>query len=174
MKRYLTILASAAALCVPAAALAADATPNASQLALQTCKTQQASLTAAAFKLLYPTARGNSTFGKCVSTARHIAQSQLQNAAEQCKAESTDANFAATHSGSTFAQVYGNAKGKNADANAMGKCVSTKAHAANDARTQAVVNAAKFCKNARTANAASFATTYGSFGACVSQKTKSS
>jgi hypothetical protein len=167
MKRYLTILASAAALCIPAAALAADATPNASQLALQSCKTQQATLAPSVFKATYP------TFGKCVSKAMHSAQSAIQNAAEQCKAESTDANFAATHSGSTFAQVYGNAKGKNADANAMGKCVSTKAHAANDARTQAVVNAAKFCKNARTANAASFATTYGSFGACVSQKTKS-
>jgi hypothetical protein len=166
MKRHLTILASVAALCIPAAALAADATPNASQLALQSCKTQQAALTASAFKALYP------TFGKCVSKAMHAAQSAIQNAAQQCQAESTDANFAATHSGSTFAQVYGNAKGKNADANAMGKCVSTKAHAANDARTAALVKAAKACKAERAGGAAAFATKYGSFGACVSQKTK--
>jgi hypothetical protein len=166
MKRHLTILATAVALCIPAAAFAADATPNASQLALQSCKTQQTSLTAAAFKALHP------TFGKCVSQAMHAAQSAIQNASQQCQAESADANFAATHSGSTFAQVYGNAKGKNADANAMGKCVSTKAQAANDARTQAVVKAAKACKSERTAGATAFATKYGSFGACVSLKTK--
>jgi hypothetical protein len=168
MKRFLTLLASAAALCVPAAALAADATPNASQLALQSCKTQQASLAPTVFKATYP------TFGKCVSKAMHSAQSTLQNAAEQCKAESTDMNFAAAHNGSTFAQVYGDGKGKNAGTNAMGKCVSQKAHAANDARTQAVVTAAKSCKALRTANATTFASTYSSFGACVSQKTKTS
>jgi hypothetical protein len=174
MKRYLIIVASAAALCVPAAALAADATPNASQLALQSCKTQQTQL-GATFNTTYGTnASKSNAFGKCVSKAMHAAQAAIQNASQQCQAEAADTNFASTHSGQTFAQVYGSGNGKNAGANAMGKCVSTKAHAANDARTAAVIKAAKACKAARTANATTFAQTYSSLGACVSAKTKSS
>ena len=124
MKRYLFILATAAALCVPAAALA-DATPNASQLAVQSCKTQQSQLGAATFKATY----GANAYGKCVSKAMQSASAALQNAAEACKSEQADANFAAAHNGQTFNAVYGSgsSKGKGADANAYGKCVSLKA-----------------------------------------------
>jgi hypothetical protein len=173
MKRYLVILATAAALCVPAAALA-DATPNASQLAVQSCKTQQAAL-GATFKATY----GANAYGKCVSKAMATAKAAVQNAAQTCKAEQADANFAATHNGQTFDAVYGNgsSKGKGADANAYGKCVSTKAKATTQAQTQALVSAAKSCKADRAANKASFATTYGSkanaFGKCVALKAKS-
>ena len=126
MKRYLFILATAAALCVPAAALA-DSTPNASQLAVQSCKTQQSQLGAATFKATY----GANAYGKCVSKAMQSASAALQNAAEACKTEQADANFAAAHNGQTFNAVYGSgsSKGKGADANAYGKCVSLKAKA---------------------------------------------
>ena len=64
-----------------------------------------------------------------------------------------------------------------ADANAYGKCVSSKAKAASQAHTQAIVSAAKSCKADRAANKAAFATTYGTkanaFGKCVALKTKS-
>ena len=169
MKRYLFIVAAAAALCVPAAALA-DATPNASQLAVQSCKTQQSQLGAATFKATY----GANAYGKCVSKAMQSASAALQNAAEACKAEQADANFAAAHNGQTFNAVYGSgsSKGKGADANAYGKCVSLKAKASTQAHTQAVVSAAKSCKAARTANPAAFAKP-NAFGKCVALRTKS-
>jgi len=169
MKRYLFIVAAAAALCVPAAALA-DSTPNASQLAVQSCKTQQSQLGAATFKATY----GANAYGKCVSKAMQSASAALQNAAEACKTEQADANFAAAHNGQTFNAVYGSgsSKGKGADANAYGKCVSLKAKASTQAHTQAVVSAAKSCKAARTANPAAFAKP-NAFGKCVALRTKS-
>ena len=61
---------------------------------------------------------------------------------------------------------------KGADANAYGKCVAQAAQAASNASTQATVAAAKACKAERAANKTAFASTYKSFGACVSQKSK--
>jgi hypothetical protein len=49
---------------------------------------------------------------------------RFKNAAKACDAERSDPNFAASHDGKTFEQLYGtNKNGKNA----FGKCVSSKA-----------------------------------------------
>jgi len=75
-------------------------------------------------------ANKRNAFGKCVSgkVKDELAESRKQkvNAAQQCRAERSDPNFAATHDGKTFEQFYGtNANQRNA----FGKCVSTKAKA---------------------------------------------
>jgi hypothetical protein len=179
MKRYLLILAGAAALCVPAAALA-DATPSATALAAASCKTQLTSMGATTFNATYGTnASKSNAMGKCVSAAVRKANGALERAAATCKAEQADANFAATHNGATFNTFYGgNGKGQSADANAYGKCVSTKAKAATQAQAQATIAAAKACKTLRATNKASFVGTYGTkanaFGKCVSATTKTS
>ena len=172
--KLLVTLAAAAALCVPAAALADTPPPTATDISAQSCTLQLTQLGAAQFKATY----GN--YGKCVSKAVQSARATLQNAARACKAERSDAGFAAAHSGKTFDQFYGSAasKGNSAAANAYGKCVSAKAKASLQQQTQAIVVAAKQCKADRTSDKVAFAAKYGSkasaFGACVSQSTKSS
>jgi hypothetical protein len=172
MKRYLLIGAAAAALAVPAGAFAAG-TPSANSLALQACKTQQAQSGAATFKATY----GANAYGKCVSKATRAGAATLQNSAEACKAEQAlaAADFSAAHDGKTFNAFYGgNAKGKSADANAYGKCVSQKAKATTQQQTQATVAAAKACKAELAASKTAFATAYGTkanaFGKCVAKK----
>jgi hypothetical protein len=172
MKRFLVLGAVAAALAVPVAASAAQP-PTAGSLAVQSCKAQQAALGAATFKATY----GANAYGKCVSKASKTAASQLTAANTSCKAEQamSDADFSAAHGGKTFDAYYGGntqSKGKGADANAFGKCVAQAAQAASNASTQATVNAAKSCRSDRAANKTAFASTYKSFGACVSQKSK--
>lgn len=173
MKRYLVLGVAAAALAVPVAASAAQP-PTAGSLATQSCKAQQAALGAATFKSTY----GANAYGKCVSKASHTASTELNAANTSCKAQQalSDADFAAVHSGKTFNQLYGGntqSKGKGAGADAFGKCVSLAAQAASNANTQATIAAAKSCKADRAANKTTFASTYKSFGACVSQKSKS-
>lgn len=69
-------------------------------------------------------------FGKCVSGKVHEAlaelRNDLQNAAQMCREERADPNFASTHDGKTFTEFYGTNKNKK---NAFGKCVSQKAKA---------------------------------------------
>ena len=48
------------------------------------------------------------------------------NAAQQCKAEQADPNFAASHGGKTFDEFYGTNPNMK---NSFGKCVSSKAKA---------------------------------------------
>jgi hypothetical protein len=172
MKRYLVLGVAAAALAVPVGASAAQP-PTAGSLAVQSCKAQQAALGAATFKSTY----GANAYGKCVSKANHAAAAQLSAANASCKAQQamSDADFSAAHGGKTFDQLYGGntqSKGKGADANAFGKCVAQAAQAASNASTQATIAAAKTCKAERAANKTTFASTYKSFGACVSQKSK--
>ena len=102
-------------------------------------------------------------------------------AIKQCKAERADPDFASTHDGKSFKEVYGN----------FGKCVSTKAHEQKRAEdqddaqeVQAFKNAAKECAAERsdtgfpaTHDGKSFEDFYGSnhnkrnaFGKCVSSK----
>ena len=179
MKRILLTVAAAAALCVPAAALA-DATPSATALAGAACKTQLTALGATTFNGTYGTnASKSNAMGKCVSAAVRKANGALASASATCKAQQSDANFAATHNNTTFNAFYGaNGKGKNADANAYGKCVSTTAKATTNAQTQATITAAKACKASLKADKTAFATKYGTkanaFGKCVSATTKTS
>ena len=179
MKKFLLTLAGAAALCVPAAALA-DATPSATSLAAASCKTQLTAMGATAFNGLYGTnaSKSNAT-GKCVSAAVRKANGALTSASATCKAQQADTNFAATHNNTTFNAFYGaNGKGKSADANAYGKCVSTTAKATTNAQTKATIAAAKACKTLKATNKASFVGTYGTkanaFCKCVAATTKTS
>ena len=50
----------------------------------------------------------------------------LQNAAQQCRTERNDPNFATSHGGKSFTDFYGTNRNKR---NAFGKCVSGKAKA---------------------------------------------
>jgi hypothetical protein len=56
-------------------------------------------------------------------------KSDASNAASTCRSQRNSSNFAASHNGHTFSQVYGTAggKGRGTGANAFGKCVATNA-----------------------------------------------
>jgi hypothetical protein len=191
MKTILIAVLGAALLVLPAGAVAK---PNATdkpdhaakRAAIKQCKAERGKTKATrrAFKAKYH------SFKRCVrqNAAEEHAEMQaaLKNAAKQCKAERADPNFAATHDGKTFDELYGTGKhGKNA----YGKCVSQKARehkqAADEAdqqEVQAFKNAAKQCAAERsdpgfaTAHGGkSFDEFYGSnhnkrnaFGKCVS------
>ena len=109
------------------------------------CKAEQADPNFAAghggmaFDQFYGTNHNDrNSFGKCVSGKAHELQDQqeenLQNAAQQCRAERSDPNFAASHGGKSFTDFYGSNRNKR---NAFGKCVSGKAKALNSAPTTA-------------------------------------
>jgi hypothetical protein len=114
--------------------------------------------------------------GKCVSKHARAAAANRMNAAKTCKAEMAmpEADFRAAHGGKSFAEFYG--KNEN-DRNAYGKCVSTKAKAANAQQEAKTMKAAKACKAERAADKAAFTAKYGgkaasAFGKCVSSKSK--
>jgi hypothetical protein len=105
--------------------------------AAKQCKAEQADPNFAAthngmtFDQFYGTnANDHNSFGKCVSSKVQSAQAQqdqnLQNAAQQCRAERSDPAFAAGHGGKSFTDFYGTNHNKK---NAFGKCVSQKAKA---------------------------------------------
>ena len=188
MKTFLTLTLGALVLAVPAGAVAK---PDQSErhAAITQCKTERGKTKATrdAFKAKYH------SFSRCIhqNAIEEEAEvnSSLRNAAQQCKAERADADFAAEHEGKTFAHVYGtNKNGKNA----YGKCVSGKAHelkAAEDAEDRQEVtefkNAARECGAERADegfaaghDGKTFAEFYGTnankrnaFGKCVSSKT---
>jgi hypothetical protein len=141
----------------------------------QTCRASRTQMGPSAFGQLYgKNANDRNAFGKCVS---QVARAQSQNevsAATACRAEQGDANFAASHSGQTFAQAYGT---NTDDTNAFGKCVSSKSTEKSTTQQQATVSAAKACLAEENAGAAAFRSKYGTnasksdaFGMCVSQK----
>jgi hypothetical protein len=160
------------ALAAPAAAVAVNPSPGAFQAAQKACAAQRTAMTLAVFKQTY----GANAYGKCVSTWAHKIQQNTAAASATCQAQQADANFAAAHSGKTFAQFYGTGKsGKNA----MGNCVSSTTQSTTAAQNQATIKAAKACRAEQTANATGFASQYGTgaskanaFGKCVSAKTK--
>jgi hypothetical protein len=162
MKR--TIIAIAAALALPAAALAEDTAPTTKDSANAACKAEKAGMGAATFKATYG-GKANA-FGKCVSARTKTISADKSNAAKECKAEQAADE-------ATFKTTYGT--GKNGK-NAYGKCVSKKAKEATTEDTKTRVNAAKECKAAKKADAAAFATAWGSgknaFGKCVSATAK--
>src|SRR5581483_3795208 len=107
--------------------------------ASQQCRAEQADPNFAAghggltFDQFYGTnANDRNAFGKCVSSKVQASEAQenrnLQNAAQQCRAERSDPNFAAGHGGKSFSDFYGTNRNKR---NAFGKCVSQKAKAQN-------------------------------------------
>jgi hypothetical protein len=136
-----------------------QARPNPSR----TCRALRTQMGLTAFTTAYGGHRN--AYGKCVS---HWAHAQTQNevsASAACRAEQADVNFAAAHSGKTFAQTYGTGD----LSNAFGKCVASKA----SEKTQSQLSAAKACGAELRASATTFKATYGTFGRCVSQKASS-
>ena len=171
MKRLLFLVA-AAAFAAPLA-LAADPPSSEGASPAQACAAERTLIGATAFRDLHGTHPNKSNaFGKCVLKKAHAREGNHQNAVDECRAEQSDPNFAASHDGKTFDQSYGAGHGKNA----FGKCVSGKAKAANQAADSAEIKAAKQCKSERAADLAAFKTKYGTksnaFGKCVSQKVK--
>jgi len=168
--RKILLFAVLALVAIPAAF--AQGTTSPTDQASTLCKAQRAAIGAPAFKLLYG---GNSNaYGRCVSKLASAVSANNANAAKQCAAERSDATFAATHDGKTFAQTYGTGKNGN---NAFGRCVSSKAKTLQDAQQQATINAAKTCKAERNAmGPVAFTTKYGghsnAFGKCVSKAAK--
>jgi hypothetical protein len=174
--RLSMLLVVVVALAAPVAAFA-DGAPTPYTVANQICKQAQASLLAADFAKAYGTnATRSNAFGKCVAAHASAATQDVSNAAKTCKTQQADTNFAATHDGKTFDQVYGASKGKSSGANAFGKCVSQAASAAAATQAAAVTSAAKSCKAALKASAKDFAAKYGTgrnaFGKCVAATSK--
>jgi hypothetical protein len=172
MKRVFLVVAAMAVMAP--AALAAGGDQGTSPA--KACKAELAAIGAANFKLLYaPGGSGANAMGKCVSKHAKTAAANRTNAAKTCKAEESmdETAFRAAHGGKSFAEFYG--KNKN-DQNAYGKCVSTKAQAADVALEAATLKAAKACKAERAADRAAFTAKYGgkasAYGKCVSAKSK--
>ncbi len=176
MKRMLFVLA-VVAVAVPFTALAAGPGTTDGKSPAQACKGEQTAMGADAFNAMYGTnASKSNAFGKCVAKkATQRAKSQ-SNAVSACRAEQADTTFADNHGGKTFDQFYGTGKKGN---DAFGKCVSSKAKAANDTADAAVLDAVKQCRAERATDPAAFKTKYGknrnkanAFGKCVSQAAK--
>ena len=175
MKRIIGIVALAAALAVPVAALANQPTSTDKSNAAKECKALRTAAGKTNFNTLYGKNKSDkNAYGKCVSSRAKQEAAQRQaaqsNAAKQCKSEQamSDADFMAAHDGKTFAQFYG---AKNASS-AYGKCVSTNAKKnkeAADQKDQDTISAAKFCKGQQSTSS-TFKTDYKNFGQCVSKK----
>lgn len=156
-----------------------NSTPSPDQIASSQCVAQKHAMGNKEFKALY----GKRAMKTCKSKSTGPAKSTVANAAQQCKAEQADPNFATTHNGATFDQVYGTNPN---DKNAFGKCVSGKTAEAAAAQQAAVANAATACRTERADPAfaaahggKSFTDFYGTnknkknaFGKCVSGKAK--
>jgi len=112
----------------------------------RSCRATRTQLTASVFASTYGKNAGDkNAFGKCVA---RVAAAQIQNelsASAACKAEQADA---------------------------FGKCVSSKAKTASDEQRQATVTAARACATESNAGAAAFKAKYATFGRCVSLKAK--
>ena len=156
-----------------------NGSPNANSVANQQCNAVKRAIGNKAFKALH----GKRAQKSCRKQQTPQAQNTVGNAAQQCKAEQADPNFAATHGGLTFDQFYGTNIN---DRNGFGKCVSGKVQAAQAVQQTQLQNAAQECRAERgDANFAadhggkSFEDFYGTnrnkrnaFGKCVSGKAK--
>ena len=156
-------LAGALALAIaPVASASAAQAPSAEDLAKKSCKAQKAELGTKVFKQTYNAKSVAKAVKACAGVAEDTTTEELKNAAQECKAErEADAD--------AFAGTYGaNKNGKNA----YGKCVSSKAKAAVEEETDAVVTAAGTCKTMKADDSMTFESTYGTrrdaFGKCVS------
>jgi hypothetical protein len=156
-----------------------NSTPNPNQVAAQQCTAQLHAMGAKAFKALY----AKPAMQTCQGKQGKSAQNTVNNAAQQCKAEQADPNFATGHNGVTFDQFYGT---NGNDRNAFGKCVSGKVQSTQAQQEQNVQDAAQQCRTERSDpnfpaghGGKSFSDFYGTnhnmknaFGKCVSQKAK--
>jgi hypothetical protein len=173
VKRMILLVTAAAALALPLAALA-EATPNASSLASQTCAALKKA-DGVQFAATYGSnATKSNAFGKCVSGNTPAAKTTIANSAKACAAEAA-ADQAA------FLKKYGSngkSSGDGALKNAMGKCVSSAVKQAQDAHARAITTAAESCKAAWKADPVAFVAKYGgkkanAYGKCVASVSKS-
>jgi hypothetical protein len=166
MKRAWIALVAVVALAVPLTATASVSQTD-KENAAKACKTLRTGMGLAAFKQAYGTNHNRSNaFGKCVSKLARLEHENHSDAVKQCRAEQS-ANEAA------FVAKYGTNKH---GSNAFGKCVSQKQDQADQQDQDAIVNAAKQCRDERTANPTAFRDKYGTnhnkrnaFGKCVSK-----
>lgn len=163
-------------------AFAEDGTPSPEQVANQRCQAEHQAMGNKAFKALY----GKRAMQTCKGKRGKVASATLNNAAQECKAEQADPNFAVNHGGMTFDQVYGtNANQNNANQNnAFGKCVSSKVREQQTEDQENLQNASQSCRAERgdaafpaSHDGKSFQDFYGTnrnkrnaFGKCVSRK----
>ena len=165
MRKWL--LGAVVALVLPAAALAHASAPSPTDLAVKACKTEKSEMGTKTFKRTYGAVKSAATAKKaCLAKAGIVAETELKNAAQECKAE-RDAGVDA------FNELYGTNENNR---NAYGKCVSGKAKAATKEESEDRVSAADTCKTVKTDDAAGFKTAYGekknAFGKCVSATAK--
>jgi hypothetical protein len=178
MKSRILIAAALAVLVIPAASLAGAPTGQDRANGARSCRALKALLGETLFGQTYGTVATNrrNAFGRCVSQWAHTEQQSRISARSACNTERSDANFAATHDGKSFAEFYGTGP---KHANAFGRCVSSKAKAAVAEARQNTLNAARTCKAERALDAAAFRAKYGknendrnAFGKCVSKLSK--
>lgn len=161
-----------------------NSTPNPNQLAAQECTGELHAMGAKAFKGLYgDPPKGKHAMRNCQRQHGKSAHTTINNAAQECKGEQADPNFAANHGGMTFDQFYGT---NHNDRNSFGKCVSGKVQATQAQEDENTQNAAQQCRTERgdpnfaaSHDGKSFTDFYGTnrnkrnaFGKCVSGKAK--
>lgn len=167
MRKLLFLLAGTAVLCVPAVTAAA---PKPAKLAAQMCRSIRAQDGRQTFKQTYH------SFAGCVKANRVDAKQDVTNAAQTCRAQRNDPDFAANHGGKTFDQFYGTNGGDahGAGRNAFGKCVSALAKQNAKSDVEDSVGAAKTCKALKANDPAGFQSNYGAgrnaFGKCVAKQ----
>src|SRR5437667_3377754 len=161
MRKLIVSLAAVCVLLTPIAALAAG-TPSTNAVAASLCKQERVTMGTVNFNAAYGTnADKSNAYGKCVSKNASTAQQDISNAAKSCKAEQADPNFAANHGGKTFDQFYGATQGKDAGANAYGKCVSAKVKSATAQQASKAGSAARSCRADLKADKAAFTAKWG-------------
>lgn len=167
-------------------AYADNSTPNPNQVAATQCTNALHAMGVKAFKALYgDPPKGQHAMRNCQRQHGKSAHNDINNAAQQCKAEQADPTTIPGNTGGlTFDQFYGT---NHNDRNAFGKCVSTKVQSIEAQEKENLQNAAQQCRAERTNPATipgnttgkSFTDFYGSnhnkknaFGKCVSQTAK--
>ena len=161
-----------------------NSTPNPNQVATQQCTGELHAMGVKAFKGLYgDPPKGQHAMRNCKRQHGKSAHTVINNAAQQCKVEQGDPNFAANHGGMMFDQFYGT---NHNDHNAFGKCVSGKVPAVVAQQAENLQNAAQQCRAERSDpdfaashGEKSFTDFYGTnrnkrnaFGKCVSGRAK--
>jgi hypothetical protein len=173
----LTVAGAVAGAAIPVATAQAAGNGPATPSSQSQCRSERTGMGTEAFKALYGTnADRSNAFGKCVSK-RNAATVKAAKAAKVSAQKECTTEQAAD--AAAFTAKYGTGK---KGANAFGNCVSGKARtikaATVKAQVKADINAARTCKAAKKADAAAFATTWGSaknaFGKCVSATAKQS
>jgi hypothetical protein len=159
------MLGAVMALVLPAAALAQEGTASPTALATTACKTEKSAMGTKTFKLTYAAQSAAKAMKGCLAKQGVVAETELKNAAQECRAE-RDGDAEAFKAWGT------NENG----ANAFGKCVSSKAKAKSTEQTENRVSAADTCKAMKADKKVEFDAAFGTkknaFGKCVSKTAK--